>query len=295
MTPERYKNAGYGIDISDVTDQELAAHLDRAADIVHGYCTVPKHPVSFSFLGGEIPTTNYEQHAWGSSNYQFDPARRRVFPLYWPIKAVTELRIKVTNTQYVSFDAADLFVNNEGRYIEIISAAYTSVGLFGAILPWTAGLMTPIAELAYTYGWEFIVVGEKVYSDDNKTYYAVQQFWKTGTAKVYKNGSEETTGFTVDEIEGKVVFDSALQPTDIVTVDYTYLLPSEIKSAMGIITTHLLGERETQARGMESIDTLKVAEVTIKKSEPKITSQNLTYFSPEAAWYLDGFKFWTLR
>jgi hypothetical protein len=175
----------------------------------------------------------------------------------------------------------------------------TGVGLFGMILP-TLGLMQPVAEISYTYGYEFEQQGEILFPTDARTYRALNQFWFADDpgaprTKVYVNDAEQTTGFRIDRTEGTVIFEEPLATGSIVTADYVHKLPWEIRDGVAMIATHLLGEREQQARGMTGVKSLKVAEVTITNSDDKIASSNLAYIEPEAAWLLDGFKYITVR
>jgi len=296
LTPEKYRTMGFGIDLEGIENVELASIMARASAIADGYCAVPKLPRPFSFLGGVITPEHPEQHVWRLPENDFDVGSRRVYPYSWPIKSVTEINIRVTNTQYVHVEPPELFINNTERYVEIVSLLLTGVGLFGMILP-SLGLMKPVAEIAYAYGYEFEEIGEVLYPTDARTYRALNQFWSPSPEepKVYVSGMLQDTGYTLNRTEGVVIFDAALTAGSVVTLDYKFLLPHEIRDGVAMIATHLLGEREQQARGMTGVKRLKVAEVTIENADDKITSENLAYIEPEAAWLLDGFKFWTVR
>ncbi len=295
VSPEKYRTMGFGIDLEGIEDVELVSILSRASAIADGYCAVPRLPHPHSFLGGIITPEKPEQHFWRLPESDFDMGSRRVYPYHWPIKSVTQLNVRVTNTQYVHIEPTELFVNNTERYVEVISLIFTGVGLFGAIMP-SLGLMKPVAEISYAYGEDHDEVGETVYPTDARTYRALHQHWVADTVKVYANGAEvPATDYTVDLFEGTVIFDDPLAAQTLVTVDYTHRLAWEIRDAVGMIATHLLGEREQQARGMTGVKSLKVAEVTITNSDDKINSENLAYIEPEAAWLLDGFKYMTVR
>lgn len=295
VTPEKYRTMGFGIDLEGIEDVELVSILARAQSVAEGYCAVPRLPKPHSFLGGVIETTSPEQHFWRLPENDFDMGSRRVYPYHWPLKTVEQFRVKVTNTQYVTIGPTELFVNNTERYVEVISLAFTGVGLFGAILP-SLGLMKPVAEIAYTYGYTFDVTGERIYPTDARTYRALHQHWVADSAKVYVNGTEASAAdYTVDLTEGTIVFDEPQVTGAVVVVDYQHKLPWEIRDGIAMIATHLLGEREHQSRGMTGVKSLKVAEVTITNSDDKINSENLAYIEPEAAWLLDGFKFITVR
>ena len=295
VTPEKYRTMGHGIDLEDVEDFELAAILDRAGAIAEGYCAVPLIPRKHSFLGGEISIASPEEHPWRVPENSFDIGQRRVYPFHWPIREVLQFRVYVTNTQYVEIAPSEIFINNTDRYIEVISLAFTGVGLFGAILP-SLGLMKPVAKIAYTYGRTFDQPEERLYPTDARTYRSLNQFWLDDPEAIVEvDNVVQTTGFTIDSEEGTVIFDAPLSTGSRASATYSYPLPSEIRDAVGLIATHLLGERELQRRGMEGVDSIKVGEVTIKKSEPRMTAENIVYIEPEAAWLLDGFKNITIR
>lgn len=295
VSPEKYRTMGFGIDLEGIEDVELVSILSRASAIADGYCAVPRLPHPHSFLGGIITPERPEQHFWRLPESDFDVGSRRVYPYHWPVKSVTQLNVRVTNTQYVRIEPTELFINNTDRYVEVISLIFTGVGLFGAIMP-SLGLMKPVAEISYAYGENHDEVGEVLHPTDARTYRALNQHWTTDSAKVYTNGVEvSATDYALDLMEGTVVFNEPLVAQTIVTADYTHKLAWEIRDAVGMIATNLLGEREKQARGMTGVKSLKVAEITITNSGNKINSENLANVEPEAAWLLNGFKYMTVR
>lgn len=291
LTPERYKTMGFGIDLTDVEDFELAALCQQASAIINAYCLVPRIPQVHDFKGGSITR---EQHAWRYPSTPFDIGQRRAWPYHWPILAVSQFRIKVTNTQYVEIAPTELFINNSDRYLEVVSLAITSSGLFNALIVPNVGLATPVVEIDYTYGWDFTATDEIVYATDGLLYRTANQFWAaTPTAVVKRNGTPITSGFALDSTEGTIVFDSPNAATDVISITYHYRLPAEIAQAAGFIVTHLHGEAELRAKGMENVRRLTVAEVTIERaSEPSnINAQNLSYYAPEASALLATYRF----
>ena len=59
-------------------------------------------------------------------------------------------------------------------------------------------------------------------SDDLTVFYTPDAPLKSGSVTVYKNGVEQTTGFTLTESEGKITFSAALDPADVVTAEYIW-------------------------------------------------------------------------
>jgi len=295
VTPEKYRTMGLGIDLEGIEDFELAAILDRAGSIAEGYCSVPLIPRRHSFLGGSISVDAPEEHSWRIPENSFDIGQRRIYPYHHPIVSVEQFRIYVTNTQYVEIAPSEIFINNTDRYIEVISLAFTGVGLFGAILP-SLGLMKPVSRIAYTYGREYEQPEERLYPTDARTYRALNQFWHADPAPIVEvDGVVVTTGFTVDRTEGTVIFDAPLATGQVVTAAYSYSLPDEIRNAVGPITAQLLGERELASKAMSGVQSIKMGEITISRTQPRLSAETLAECLPSAAWLLDGFKYTTIR
>lgn len=291
VTPEKYRTMGFGIDLAGIEDVELASILERASSLAEGYCAVP---TAHSFFGGSVVN---EQHDWTLPISPMELGRRRIWPLHWPVRAVSSLRVNATNTQYVDVASSELFINNADRYVEVVSFAFTSVGLFGAGIP-GIGLISPVAHISYTYGWQFHAVNETLYPTDARTYRAMHQFWDVSATDpvIFVNGIEVASSeYEVDAVEGMVVFDSQLAATDRVTADYDHKLPWEIRDAVGQIATYLLTGRQVAISSMGGLQTLKVGEVSMTTPVHRLTSINLDVVIPQAAWLLDGFRYITVR
>lgn len=290
VTPEKYRTMGFGIDLADIEDVELASILERASSLAEGYCAVP---TAHSFFGGSVVG---EQHDWTLPVSDMEIGRRRIWPYHWPIIDVTSFRVSATNTQYVDVQSSELFINNADRYLEVVSFAFTSVGLFGAGIP-GIGLISPVASISYTYGWQFHSINETLYPTDARTYRASHQFWDiTNDPVVFVNGVEVASSeYTVDAVEGTVVFNNQLADVDRVTADYDHKLPWQIRDAVGELTTYLLTNRAVQARSMGGIQTLKVGEVSVTTPVHRLTELNIGELVPTAAWLLDGFRYLTIR
>lgn len=293
LTPQRFREMAFGIDISELDDTELQALSAQAASVVHAYCNVPRIPQQHDFRGGTITG---EQHHWRYPVAPWDIGQRRVYLYHWPVLAISQFRIKVTNTQYLEIAPTELMINNTERYFEVVSLAITSQGLFNALVIPNVGLATPIATTNYTYGWDFTVTDEALTCSDGQTWRAQNQFWFTDTERapvVKKNGVLQTAGYTVDATEGTVVFSDNLVATDTVTVTYHHRLPSDIQYGVGHIMAHLHGQAELHARGMAHLTRLSVAEVTMERRDPAKTeslASMLDVLVPEAALLLSAYR-----
>jgi hypothetical protein len=255
---------GLGVDLADVDDVELRSTLERASALVDTYCCVPMLPQKFDFRGG---TMTDEEHEWTDDLYD-RPRPYRYYPWAGPVQSVSSFKIYSTPSVYVEIDADEMFINNSGGWIEISSLKLTQYGLFGAGLITTLlGIYHPVARATYTYGWSFPVTQEYLEPTDAWTYRAQNQWWKTSPAPiVYKDGVEQSTGFTIDYDEGTVTFDAALSASNIVTASYTYKLPSQISLATGVIAAEDIGQSDLRAKGMSGIDSLTVGEITLRRA-----------------------------
>jgi len=88
--------------------------------------------------------------AYNAERHEWVHASRRVHPLKTPVIEVARLRIYISNTQYVTVDPADVFINNAEGYLEIASMVLTT-SLAPALV--SLGLTTPVAEVCYAAGY----------------------------------------------------------------------------------------------------------------------------------------------
>lgn len=295
VTPDRFREMGFGIDISELDDAELLSLCSQASAVVDSYCNVPRIPQKHDFRGGVITG---EDHKWRYPQSPFEIGQRKYYPFHWPIISVESFRIYVTNTQYVEIGTSGLLINNSERYWEVVSLALTSSGLFNALVIPNVGLADPIARSSYTYGWDFLVSDEDLTCSDGQTWRAQNQFWFTDAGRepvIRKNGVVQSTGYTVNATEGTVVFDQNLLATDTVTATYHHRLPADIQYGTGHIIAHLHGQAELHARGLAHLSRLRVAEVEMttnvlpNRGEVKSLSENLDILIPEAALLLGAY------
>jgi len=281
---------GFGIDISELSDVEIASLCAQAAVTIDAYCNTPRIPQQHDFRGGTITE---EQHGWRLAQSSFELGQRRVYPYHWPIKALTQFRIYVTNTQYIEIAPTELYLNQSERYLEVVSLAMTSAGLWGALIVPNIGLATPVSRISYTYGWNFTETDEVLYDTDAQLFRAQNQFWATTPAPIiYKNGTVVTSGFAIDYSEGTVTFTDQLEASDVITATYNYKLPREIMFAAGHIVAYLHGEQELHGRGMAHLERIKVAEIELVRPKQRRGSDpdDLAEWAPEAASLLSSFK-----
>ena len=285
LTPDRYRSMGFGTE--DIEDEQLRSIINRASLAVDRYCSVPMVPSRYSFRGG---TVTDEEHQFFLGNGVNEPQQRVFWPRSKPIKAVSQLRVYVTNTQYVDFDVSELFVTKTS--INVTSLTVTSIGLFGQFAVPVIGLATPIARITYTYGYDFDSVDEVLEPTDGKTFRAQNQFWNADTVTVSINGTPTASGWTADKTEGTIVFDSAQNAEAIITASYGYTMPNEVSQATGVTVADYIGQRDLVAKGMSGVQSLRVGEISIERPRPRAATSNVSLDIPnEAKQMLNGLEF----
>lgn len=311
LTVDKFRTMRYGNDLSDLEDIEIAEKIAEASALVDGYCSIPTIPQRHDFRGGSITD---EEHAWRIPQ-MFEPPTRRAYPFHWPLRVdvdnegrriprINYFGIWVTNTQRVTIQPTDLFVQNSERYVEVVSLALTSSGLFNALIIPNVGLATPTLRMSYEYGYIFSSdPNEQLYASDALVYRGRNQWWSTEAAhapEVKRAGTVvEPTDYTVDYDEGTITFNAPIagdeaSAADRVTCTYKYRLPTEITRATGLITSFLLGEADLVASGMAGLTVLSVAEVRMQRGRAAgtLTVDQLDALVPAATYLLTGFKQW---
>jgi hypothetical protein len=289
MTPERFKTMGFGVDLTDVKDHEIRAKLVSASSRVNVITAAPAEPRPHDFRGG---TAVGERHFWNTGDGRAVPPKRQFWPWHYPLTGCSRLQIVLTNNRYIDIGETERYLTR--RTIEIVSLAMTASGIFGAAIVPEIGLLNPVVEMDYTYGYSIPYAGELLEdtsaASDGLVFRAQDQWWTDDDVTVYVDGTEVTTGFTIDRDEGAVTF--AVEQTGVVTADYTTRLPRDIAMATGILAAESLGDREIRARGMGGLRAIRVGEITLEKDQPMRGGQTLvTPAQAEAEALLSGYRF----
>lgn len=289
LTVERFKTMGFGVDLDGVEDVELQRKIGTATAAVNAYCAVPRLPQEHSFAGGSIEG---EQKRWGLGSDTIY-GTRRFYAWHRPIKSVSAFRIRVTNQVSVSIGPDDLFINNSEGYVELVSLAAVTFGVYPVGVVPNLGLATPVGEMDYTYGWEFVTTSDPLYGVDGFTYQGSHGFWDEDSVTVYIDGVEQLSGFTTHAQEGAVTFDALTGGT--VTADYTYTIPTEIEMATGMIVSDQLAERSLVSKGLGGLAGIRMAEIELRRTlRGTQVEQALTVSIPDAAQLLlEGYRFRT--
>jgi hypothetical protein len=292
LTEAKFRTMGFGVETDELEPSELTVLCQRASALVDAYCLVPRLPFPHDFRGD---TVTGEQHTWRYPDTPVDIGQRKLWPFHWPVTEVTQFRIKVTNTQYVEIAPSELFINNTQRYVEVVSLAITSHGLFQALVVPNIGLATPVAEIDYKYGFSFSETDEQLMWSDGYTWRAQHQWWDSTVAPIVKKNDTTltvTTDYTVDYDEGTITLVAQATDSDVITASYTRTLPWEIRDAMGYLVAALEADADAHRRGMAHLRRMSVEEVTLERQRaPQNPSQDLESISPEAAALLSTYRF----
>lgn len=260
LTPSRYRTMGFGADLDEVDDSQLSMQLRLASGLVNRYCN---RPSSYDFRGGLV--TN-EKHPWRIGNGNA-PGSTGIFPKLKPVLDVSSFNIYVTNTQYLNI--SDQYINiGVGNQISPVVAA-TSIGVWSYSAVPVAGFVEPEARITYTYGYFHTDEGEELYPEGAGVYRAANQWWADEDVFVYKNGTllTETTDYTINYDEGFIDLSEDAQddmdPDDVITVDYTHRLPENVRDAVGVVATDLLGAVNIVGAGLQGLSRIKAEEIEL--------------------------------
>jgi len=297
LTPERFKTMGTGVDLSEVEDIALRSSIMRSVAAIHSYCAVPTMPQQYSYRGGTITG---EEHIYQTDAWE-RPRPFRVWPWHTPVRTVVDLRliwgIQQGNETFLDISPGNLLISDQG-YLEVSSLNLSQLVFGDAIMPYI-GLHDPIFRVGYTYGYRFTEVSEICDPVDARTYQAQNQFWTDDTVTVKVNGSTVTTGFTLDRLEGWILFGAMQAPDALVQVSYVHSLPNDIMQACAILTAKDLTASDIRAKGLEGLASISVKDVAVRRAMSARSSSgsghSMSDIPDEAARYLNGWDFRTAR
>lgn len=272
LTPGQFRSfdvglPGIGIPANTgVQDTTIARMIARAESDIDAEMGFPLH------LGGG----GFEPHTVQVYQPPFDMRTRKIrvplFPL--TVRNVLRYRIQISNVSssssaglYADVSKFDAIVNDTLGYIEIVPLQLTYSGL-AAI--WSLGLDPPIDNVDLDMGFYLQALGDTLFLDttdsSNKTYRALRTFWASTynlaihlqpltlppvPPNVYVGGTLQAANtYTVNYSEGQVVFNSAPGTAAVVTADYTYTIPDQVRDACLDQAVWLLGQRQLNLMGV---------------------------------------------
>lgn len=261
VTPARYRTMGYGADLDEVDDSQLAMQLRLASGLVTRYCN---RPASYDFRGGVVVD---EVHPWRIGNEHVPQGSTGIFPKCKPLVELDSFRIHVSNTQYLDVSTAYISYGPGGMLMPVIAASSIGVWSYTAIP--VAGFPIPEARISYSYQFLHSDIDEELFPEGAGVYRAANQWWTDDDVLVYKNGAllTETTDYTIDRDEGTVDLTQAQQDAidldDVITATYTHSLPEDVRDATAVVMTDLLGATAIVGAGLQGLSRIKAEEIEL--------------------------------
>lgn len=222
--------------------------------------------------GGFEPHTVYIQQP-------FDPNVRKTRIETFPIapRKVTRYQIQIGIANilgtgaFADIQGTEANINFEQGYIEILPLYALTYSTVPFMMPF--GLNPPLAHVEYTTGF-YLPVFQEVATNlgDNVTYSLLRGFladsysvasmdvpvtyMPAAPPNVYVNGNLKAADgsvYTVDYTEGLITFTTAQATNAVVTCDYTYQIPDDVREATVYQASHLLAQRELNQFGMRAL------------------------------------------
>ena len=130
LTAAQFQDHLFGIDLTGITDVQQLDYIRQASRLADDY------------INGTFDVeTHSERQIWTNV--------RRFYPYVLPVHAVRDLVLHIGGGQVATIASTDLYINNQGGYIEVVSLA-TSVGLSAELV--SLGLIQIVADCTYKTG-----------------------------------------------------------------------------------------------------------------------------------------------
>ncbi len=130
LTAQQFRNHLTGLDLTGIVDADILDYVRQASRMADSY-----------IHGSFAVSTMIERQRWTDA--------RRFYPTVLPVHAARLLRLHIGGGQTADINPPDMFPNNQGGYVEVVSLA-TAVGLSAELV--SLGLTEVVAELTYKTG-----------------------------------------------------------------------------------------------------------------------------------------------
>lgn len=299
LTYQQYLNADDGILTPDLPSPlSLERFIRRCESLIDIYMGFDPRLGGFE-LGNRVYAREWDMKSLKT--------RLPNFPV--PIIRVNNYQIQVSTVNssgqgfYAIINTGDMNYNQFSHYIEITPLQSVTYSLSPVMMAF--GLRPPIIRLEYESGFYLPYFNELVDdSGDHTTYWARRGQWATTNDlspqlnpifqalpipyTIFKNGSAISSGFTVDPVNGTVVFTVANAVTDVITASYCSTIPDSIRDATIAQVTWLLGQRRLHQQGVGGTDYIRTGNDFIRRKAPNQKRPNA--LCEDAITYLDEWK-----
>jgi hypothetical protein len=282
------------MDLTGITDAQLLDYIRQASRLADHY-----------IRGTFDVATRSEHQIWSNV--------RRFYPNALPVHAVRDLVLHIGGGQTATIAPTDLFINNQGGYIEVVSLA-TAVGLSAELV--SLGLVQVVAHCTYK-------TGGGVRSDDPATQGIV---WGGSTTLAEAVDGTETgidvadaSGLAVNDIirvDDEIMWITAIVANTLTvvraaqtdagpeahdngaTVEWMAIdLTEDVELAVAMITGVLIAARRQNEEGVTGIRSFMIGSYSVTYGARQQTAGGSGYpYIPEAAQaILDEYRQITLR
>ncbi len=294
LTAAQFQDHLFGLDLTGITDAQQLDYIRQASRLADRY-------VNNTF---DVVTRN-ERQIWSNV--------RRFYPHALPVHAVRDLILHIGGGQTATIGPTDLFINNQGSYVEVVSLA-TSVGLSAELI--SLGLVQVVAECTYKTGGGL--------RDGDPAAQGVAWVNNTTLAEAV-DGTEtgidvaDATGLAVDDvirvdtermwitaIVGNTLTVVRAAETDAGAVAHlnganvellTLSLTENVELAVAMITAALIAARQQNEEGVSGVRSFMIGSysVTYGKSSQDAGGSGYPFIPEMAQMLLDEFKRIALR
>jgi hypothetical protein len=294
LTAAQFQDHLTGMDLTGITDAQLLDYIRQASRLADHY-----------IRGTFDVMTRSERQVWSNV--------RRFYPNALPVHAVRDLVLHIGGGQTATIAPTDLFINNQGGYIEVVSLA-TAVGLSAELV--SLGLVQVVAHCTYK-------TGGGVRSDDPATQGVV---WGGSTTLAEAVDSTETgidvvdaSGLAVNDIirvDDEVMWITAIAVNTLTVVraaqtdaspdahdngaDVEWMaidLTEDVELAVAMITGALIAARRQNEEGVTGVRSFMIGSYSVTYGSRQQMAGGSGYpYIPEAAQaILDEYRQITLR
>jgi hypothetical protein len=235
----------------------------------------------------DLDRGGFEPHTiWLQGGFDERTRRLKTPNFAVPTRRILRYRIQVSNLTssgagfFANIQPTDCAINVSEQYVEIVPLQSITYSLAPVLVQ--LGLHPPIVQMDCEVGFYVASFGETLYPAGGGTYVAPRGYWTTTYTQslatqpyilppippvIYLNGVVQTTGYTINTVEGSVTFSPVPLNSPTVTADLTYVIPDNVRDATVAQVTYLLGMRNLNKQGMQGLGMARNADVEIRTTE----------------------------
>ena len=294
LTAVQFQEHLTGLDLTGITDPQLLDYIRQASRLADRYTN--------NTFG--VVTRDHRQ-IWSNL--------RRFYPYAFPVHAVRDLVLHIGGGLTATVTPADLFINNQGGYIEMVSLA-TSVGLSAELV--SMGLVQVVAECTYKVGggamdgepadqgvsWvanttlaEAIVGNETAFDVASVAGLAVNDVIRVDDERMWITA---IAGVTLTVVRAAETSASVATHLNAAAVELlTLSLAEDVELAVAMITASLIAARRQNEEGATGVRSFMIGSysVTWGASQQAAGGPGFPFIPPTAQMLLDNYKRITVR